>query len=477
MNPSITVVSLGPGDPDLVNPKTIRTLENAACLILLTGKHRMSQWLSGRGIPFSTLDGFFEEAADFEELRNMISAHLWDKARISSLVYAVPDASSDLSVRTLYRTMPASGIITVIPGTGYSDVFLSSSLSSLCESDLRILPAYELLTKIPDPDTSLLVVELDNALLAGQVKCLLSDYLEDEKEVVFLQGEKAPRFIPLYELDRQHGYDHQSAVLIPASVSLQRSRFLFNDLVHIMDRLRSPGGCPWDREQTHTSLRPYLIEEAWECVAAIDQNDMDHLSEELGDLLFQIVFHASIGSSFDEFTLVDVISSICRKMIRRHPHVFAGSSFSDHEALRISWETIKREETGRQTVPESLEDVSEALPSLKYAEKMLKKISQIPSAKRTPDMILPQLAETVRFLEQPGRSAQPADLEELLLLCSELCFSLRQDGELLLHHAVDHMKSRIMEAEKKAVSQRKTIESLTFNELGVYLSHVEGEIE
>ena len=92
-------------------------------------------------------------------------------------------------------------------------------------------------------------------------------------------------------------------------------------------------------------------------------------------------------------------------------------------------------------------------------------------------MILPQLAETVRFLEQPGRSAQPADLEELLLLCSELCFSLRQDGELLLHHAVDHMKSRIMEAEKKAVSQRKTIESLTFNELGVYLSHVEGEIE
>ena len=303
---------------------------------------------------------------------------------------------------------------------------------------------------------------------------MLSDTLEDEHTVLMFVSDHSPFEIPLYKLDRQRNIDHRTAVLIPGSDFRSRSQFVMQDLVEIMDYLRSPDGCSWDRMQTHESLRPYLVEEAWECVASIDENDMDHLCDELGDLLFQIVFHSSIGKNYDEFSLNDVINCICRKMIRRHPHVFGNNNA---EVAIPSWEQLKQQETGHISVIESLDDDSAGLPSLKYAAKILKKLSQTAIGSRTYSRIVSDIQNTADKILHSDEDKSKRLLGILLLLCAELCCNLKTDSEMSLHEAVDRLKGRMKEAYSDRNNNGKSFKHLTFDELGVYLQYVEGEIE
>jgi tetrapyrrole methylase family protein/MazG family protein len=378
----------------------------------------------------------------------------------------------------LYHLRPGDGKILAVPGVGLSDVLQSSVRPLLSSSDLRTLSALDFLLGDYDPNTSVLITELDNPILAGEVKILLSDTLEDEYRVFFLHDSASPAEIPLYELDRQPDIDHLSAVFVPGSDFMARNSFVLNDLLRIMDRLRDPDGCPWDRIQTHQSLRPYLAEEAWECIAAIDQEEPLHLANELGDLLFQIVFHSSIGKSFDEFTMNDVINSICRKMIHRHPHVFGNSSSGSSAVPSVSeWERLKRSETGSKSVLESLDDISPALPSLKYAAKLIRKISLFPAFRRDTAEIISEIRDSIDHPGAFGSETDEGRMGRFLFLCAELCDSLNLDGELILHRSVTDLKKRIQAAGEQAASDGKSMESLTFAELCVYLSHVEGEIE
>ena len=152
----------------------------------------------------------------------------------------------------------------------------------------------------------------------------------------------------------------------------------FVSLLALMARLRGEGGCPWDREQTRASLKPYLIEEAYEVVQAIDEESRDHLVEELGDLLFQVVFHSQLGAEAGEFTMDDVIAELCAKMIRRHPHVFGDSVAADAEAALVQWERIKRAEAGDSPRPgSSLDGVPPSLPALLRAQRLQGKASSV----------------------------------------------------------------------------------------------------
>ena len=477
MNPTIIIVNIANGDPDLLNIKTVRILQECGHLILRTAAHPLVQWLDQNSISYSSLDDLYDTAEDFDQLLSLISERLWKLARKKEIVYAVSDSITDASVKALFHSKPSGGKICVIPGTGISDVFCSASLPLLSGSDLRIVSATDFLSGEYNPSSSVLITELDNPILAGQVKLFLADKLGDEHEVFLLLKDKGPVSIPLYQLDRQTGIDHRSAILIPGSGFLERNRFSFSDLEALMKKLRSPDGCPWDRIQTHESLRPYIIEEAWECIACIDQQDPDHLCEELGDLLFQVVFHSSIGSSFGEFSLNDVISSICSKMIHRHPHVFGSCDLKDPETVRAVWEKLKQEETGNRSVSSSLDDVSSGLPSLKYASKTIKKLNGTAAVRSDPKQVLADienLASSLRSGSVPGDSDI---LGRLLFLCSELCFILGTDSEMILHQTVDHLKNRLQRVDKEAKDKGKSLEHLTFEELGVYLNHVEDEIE
>ena len=152
----------------------------------------------------------------------------------------------------------------------------------------------------------------------------------------------------------------------------------FVSLLTLMARLRGEGGCPWDREQTRASLKPYLIEEAYEVVHAIDEGSRDHLVEELGDLLFQVVFHSQLGAEVGEFTMDDVIAHLCSKMTRRHPHVFGDSVVADARAALAQWERIKRDEAGgSQRAGSTLDGILPSLPALLRAQRLQDKASGV----------------------------------------------------------------------------------------------------
>jgi tetrapyrrole methylase family protein/MazG family protein len=143
-----------------------------------------------------------------------------------------------------------------------------------------------------------------------------------------------------------------------------------------MERLRSPGGCPWDLKQTHESLRQYVLEEAYEVAAAVDEKDPDALADELGDLLLQVVFHAQIGRQRGEFDIADVTSNICAKMILRHPHIFGSVSVTGAEEVVANWEAIKRTEKGHSSTAQTMEDVPSGMSALMRAYKIQKKAAQ-----------------------------------------------------------------------------------------------------
>ena len=472
----LTVVSIGTGDPELLNGKTVSAIRETGCLVLRTARHPLAAWLDMEGIPYSSLDTFYEQADDFDALNAQICAHLLSLASATDLVYAVTDALTDRTVRGLLTAGAQDISLHVIPGTGLGDIHLSAALSLLPDQPVLAASACDLLDGFPwDPNHSLLVTELNDPILAGEIKILISRVLEDEHTVYLIRGASPPQPVPLYMIDRLFGTDHFTAVFIPASGLMDRSRFSISDLSALMDRLRAPDGCPWDGVQTHESLRPYLVEEAWECVAAIDQDDPDHLCEELGDLLFQVIFHSSIGKTFDEFTLDDVITAVTGKMIRRHPHVFGDRILPDSGSVRAAWEKIKQEETGRTTVSGSLDDVSSGLPSLKYAAKTFKKLDQAPACRRPSEMILSEIRDLTGTLESVAPNEE--SLSRLLLLCTELCYRSGFDSELILHRAADRLRNRIKAAEKQIIRDGKSLEHLTFRELGVYLQYVEGEIE
>ena len=155
-----------------------------------------------------------------------------------------------------------------------------------------------------------------------------------------------------------------------------KSRYDYDDLLQVIHILRSPGGCPWDQEQTHQSIRREFLEETYEAVEAIDSGDVALLREELGDVLMQVVFHADIESDAGRFTMADVVDEITKKMIYRHPHVFADVQADNTEQVLINWEQLKQTEKGQKTATDTLESVARTLPGLWRAEKIQKKAAK-----------------------------------------------------------------------------------------------------
>lgn len=475
----LAILSVGPGDPSLLNQATLDQIRSANPLILRTDRHPLASWLQEQGIAFTSLDDLYEGSDDFDVLCDSIADRVWElSAGAKHPVYAVPDLLTDRTVDRIYARRPESAAdITVIPGFSYADFYLSRCRGVMSSGSVRIVSATEMLSSRYDPAESALVTEIDRPTLAGDLKVFLSSRLDDEADVWLLRASGSPRMIPLFELDRQKTYDHMTAVFLPAVDFMHRSRYTMPDLLDIMECLRAPCGCPWDKVQTHESLQPYMVEEAWESVIAMDEGDPDHMADELGDLLFQIVFHASIGKTFDEFTMDDVIGHICAKMIQRHPHVFGSAHFDSPQAVADQWETIKRAETGSRTVSDSLDDVSPALPSLKYAIKVNKKAMQLPAWHSTPAELAGAIRDLASRLVGPDGTPDERMMGKLLFLCTYFCHLGGFDAEIILHKTVDRFKKCFTALENRGFFTEKSPESLTFSDLRVYLNHVEEEIE
>ena len=228
---------------------------------------------------------------------------------------------------------------------------------------------------------------------------------------------------------------------------------LFERLLDVMARLRGPGGCPWDREQTTTSLKPYLVEETYEVLEAIESGETPALEEELGDLLFQVVFHAQIAMERGEFGMADLLDRLVAKMVSRHPHVFADSAVATPSEALAQWEAIKQREASAAGRPRSvLDGVPRALPALLRAQRMQSKVSRVrfdwPDAAAAWDKVREETAEVDRAIATGPRDAIAEELGDLMFSTVNVARLAGFDAEELLHAANEKFRRRFMTMEQ-----------------------------
>jgi len=248
---------------------------------------------------------------------------------------------------------------------------------------------------------------------------------------------------------------------------LEKERYGFDDLVMLVEVLRSEKGCPWDREQDHKSIRKDLIEETYEVIEAIDTENPVLLREELGDVLLQVVFHATIEREKQVFDINDVANDICVKLIHRHPHVFGTVQADTAHQVLSNWEQIKSEEKERRTVTDKLRAIPPMLPALMRAEKVGKKAKcfDFSDAEEVMDKVCEELTEVSDAMTANDRSSLEEELGDLLLSVTSLCRKLGVEPEVALNRATDKFIDRFETVEREVLARGKTMENSDVNEL------------
>ncbi|MCX7016421.1 MAG: nucleoside triphosphate pyrophosphohydrolase [Candidatus Sumerlaeota bacterium] len=244
----------------------------------------------------------------------------------------------------------------------------------------------------------------------------------------------------------------------------------FRRLVAIMARLRAPGGCPWDREQTHQTLRQYMIEEAHEACDAIDREDDRELRLELGDVALQVVFHAQIAAEEGRFTIDDVMNAICEKLIHRHPHVFGEVTVADSGEVLVNWEKLKTEEKPDSSAPSSLLDgIPKSLPALHRSQRMQEKAARVgfdwPSAEEAFPKIEEEAGELRRAMESSDSERQAEEIGDLLFSVVNFARLKGLNAEELLHSAAAKFDARFRALEARVRRQGRRLGDMTLDEM------------
>jgi len=248
---------------------------------------------------------------------------------------------------------------------------------------------------------------------------------------------------------------------------MNKENYSFDDLVLIMEVLRSEEGCPWDREQTHKSIRKDFIEETYEVIEAIDTEDPTLMREELGDVLLQVVFHARIEEEEGRCNIDDVANDICVKLIHRHPHVFGDVVAETSDKVLSNWEMIKSEEKERVTVTDKLRAIPPMLPALMRAEKVGKKAScfDFPDTESVMDKLSEEFCELSEAIDEGENAHIEEEMGDLLLTVTSLCRKLGVDPEVALNKATDKFIYRFETVENVTIERKMNIKEMTMTEL------------
>lgn len=248
---------------------------------------------------------------------------------------------------------------------------------------------------------------------------------------------------------------------------VSKNSYDINDLIQIVKILRAPGGCQWDGEQTHQSIRRNFLEEAYEVAEAIDQGSVEHLREELGDVLLQVVFHASIEEDAGRFDLNDVADGISRKLIYRHPHVFGSVSVSSTDEILSNWEELKKAEKGQASQADAVDAVARSLPALWRAEKVQKKAAKVgfdwPDVSGAMDKLSEEVYELKDAIE--GRGSVFEELGDLLFAAVNAARFLGVDPEDALHAASDKFAARFRRVEETVTAEGGRMEDTPLDRL------------
>ncbi|MCB9454459.1 MAG: nucleoside triphosphate pyrophosphohydrolase [Anaerolineaceae bacterium] len=370
---TLTILGLGPGDVNDLTRKAWRALETAKTVYLRTNQHPCVPHLP-QGVVYHSFDSVYDTMDDFAAVYTAIVERVLAAARAGDVVYAVPGDPlvGESAAKQLLEKAKAAGIpVEIISGVS----FIEPALALLGIDALDGLQVLDGITVAAmhhpplNPDYPALLGQVYSRDVASNVKLTLMNQYPDDFPVTLLHAAGTPdavaEHLPLHAIDHSEHIRHMTALYLPALGEMAS----FEQFQEIIAHLRAPEGCPWDRKQTHGSLRQYLLEEAYEVLDAIDREDTAALAEELGDLLLQIVLHTQIATEDGEFYMADVLRHINQKMIRRHPHVWGDVNVNGAEQVVTNWEALKRQEKADNgKADESLLDsIPKGLPALLLA--------------------------------------------------------------------------------------------------------------
>jgi len=464
--PRVVVVGLGPGGRDQVSAETLATIERIPHRFLRTTIHPSADLLPEA----ESFDELYEHADRFEDVYTAIAERLAIAAiEHDEVLYAVP--GSPLVLEQSVRTLGADERVDVelIPAMSFLDVVWARLGIDPVEAGVRLIDGHRFATAAAGQVGPLLVAHTHANWVLSDIKLAIDDPDGglDDHPVVLLQALGTPdeRIVETTwaEMDHTIEADHLTSLYVPAlGVAAGEGYIRFHQLAR---RLREQ--CPWDIEQTHLSLVPYLIEETYEVVDAIQALDRDesgseesgsdeHLIEELGDLLYQIEFHATIAEQQGRFTIADVTKGIHDKLVRRHPHIFGDSDGNLVEVdgttqVLSNWEAIKRAEKNRTS---AFEGVPGSLPSLAYAHQLQKRAAKLGFDWPDVDGALPKIAEEANELVDAAgsgdQSAVADELGDLLFAVVNVSRHLRVDPESALRAASNKFRARFEQLEALA---------------------------
>lgn len=437
----ITVVGLGTGDEDQLTLGVWKKLQAAsreqAVVYLRTADHPMVAMLDANRIPYRTFDDNYTAHGSFEQVYESIADQLIAAAKeqTAEVVYAVPGHPmvAEYTAQLLKERCPRERIsLSLLGGESFLDqAFLRFGFDPI--EGFQLLDATSLSRYSLNPRLHTIIGQVYDTLTASDVKLSLMEAYPDDYRVVIghslgVAGAERIEEVELHELDHLKGYGNLSLVWVPRSEEDRIYYRSFGRLHEIVQILRSPEGCPWDREQTHASLRKNLIEEAYEVLETIDEDDPEHMCEELGDLLLQVMLHAQMEEEVGTFTVYDVIAGLNEKLIRRHPHVFGENKAEDADEALVNWNAIKAEEKRKKGIDVAkqsvLDGVPRDLPGLMKAWKLQKKAAAVGFDWTEIDEVLGKVEEELGELREAMASEGDDAGQERLGELGDLLFAI-----------------------------------------------------
>jgi tetrapyrrole methylase family protein/MazG family protein len=463
---------LGTGDPGTITKRAWQVLNDAKEIHLRTRQHPAVDHLP-QNLEIHSFDSLYEKLQDFEAIYQAIVERLIDLARRQQgVIYGVPGDPwvGEATVQQLSRQAAELGLpFEVIHGVSFVQPCLAligkDALDGLVIEDALKLASKHHPTF--SPDAPVLIGQLHSQMVASEVKLVLMNQYPGEHEVCLLHAAGTPEAemeaLPLFELDRSRRIGDLTALYVPP-LAMPSS---FESFQETVAHLRAPEGCPWDKEQTHRSLRPHLLEEAFETLQALDEEDADELREELGDLLLQIVLHAQIATEAGTFTMAEAIASINDKIIRRHPHVFGNLELQDVDQVLHNWEALKAgERDGEEHAGGLMEGVPKTLPALAQAWEMQSRAARVGFDWPEVEGVLDKLSEEIEEVrEAQDPRARESEIGDLLFALVNYARWLGLDPESALREANTRFRRRFASIEAEAYKSGRTLTEMTLEEM------------
>jgi tetrapyrrole methylase family protein/MazG family protein len=456
MPPGITIIGLGPGDASLLTIAARDALAAAPEVWLRTKRHPTIAGLPA-GPGYRSFDDVYEREVSFDTVYEEIVSRVIELARRpEGVVYAVPGHPlfGEATVRTLLlRAGDESLAVRVIAGVSFLDTIAVALQLDPLTDGLLVLDALSLgdHRRVLVPQRPTIIAQVYDRRAASQAKLALLEAYPAQHPVRVVgatgTGKQRVAQTTIAQLDHEDEFDHLATLYVPPLAITEDARS-FEGLRAVVAQLRNPdGGCPWDLEQTHQTLKRYLLEEAYETLDALDEGDPHRLAEEMGDLLMQIVLHAQVAEDEGEFVIEDVFAHIGAKLVRRHPHVFSDVHVEGAQEVLRNWEALKQAERAGESL---LDHVPRAMPALAQAQSLQ---SRAAKAGLGPPPPSPEaLAHAVRDLGASTDAATADRLGELLFGIVALARGQNVDAEEALRLALRRFRDAVTQRER---SQRE----------------------